>query len=217
MIAGGRQLRPRLRYDPAVRKVLLLLPLLSLVSGCGESKTSATSRPAKNPVSVRGWFSQVEVPKSGDTVAITSPEIEQARLEAIFYEANLSVDNVPYATGGIATNGSFLVLDVPPGDAQIDLVFPGLPTSLKLTLKNVPPNADVFLPNLIVTPTGVTISDPQKAKIRVVSANNSRKQTGQTAVVAGVPIAVEEVPFSELADRRNFPEPGGLKPIATVK
>jgi len=207
-----------MRYDRDVKNGLrILLPLLVLMAACSESAKPSGNRPSKTPVSVRGWFARVDTPISGEKLAVTAVEIEQARLEAIFSESNVSVDNINYATGGMQTNGAFIVLDVPPGDAQLDFVFPGIPTSLKLTMKGIPPKADVFLPSLGVSSEGIRFLEPERVQIRVLSADNSKKMTGASATINGVSFPIEEVPREELAKRREYPVPTGARSITKLK
>jgi len=207
-----------MRYDPDVKNsVRILLPLLALVVSCSESSTPPKNRPSKTPVSVRGWFARVDTPSNREKIAVTAVEIEQARLEAIFSESNVSVDDINYATGGMQTNGAFIVLDVPPGDAQLDFVFPGIPTSLKLTMKGIPAKADVFLPSLGVSSEGIRFLEPERVKIRVLSETNVKKMTGSSVTINGVSFPVEEVPREELAKRREYPVPTGAQSITRVK
>lgn len=200
-----------------MKKTATFLILILTTIACSEPSTPRR-RPAKNPISVRGFFVAVDMPNSGDTVAVTSPEIEQARLEQIFYEANLTVDDVPYASGGIQTNGSFIALDVPPGDSDIAMQFPGIETPLKLSLRGIPPSADVFIPSLAASPEGIRLLEPEKIRIRVPS----NAQTGVVpaeATVMGTKVEVRYAKVSEMSDRRDFPTPpgAGMNPVATVK
>jgi hypothetical protein len=160
----------------------------------------------------------VDLPRSGEKVALTSPEIEQARLEQIFYEANLSVEGVPYASGGIQTNGSFIALDVPPGDSDIAMQFPGIDTPIMLTLRGIPPSADVFIPSLAASPQGIRLLEPQKIRIRVPS-NEKSGVVAANAMVMGVKVEARYAGVGEMKDRRDFPAPpnAGGNPVATVK
>lgn len=192
-----------------MRRVLFALALLILTAACGgEKKGVAISR---KPVSVRGWVLDVKGARRAETI-----ETEIARRQQLFQATSLWVENNQYATGGIAENGAFLVLDVPPGESVIGFNAPGAQTA-KLVLKNVPGTADVFVPDLILENGGATVLDPKKILVRIAARVSNHTPTGETAIVAGHPVPVVQVPLAELTDRRDYPKPPGYLPLATVK
>lgn len=150
-------------------------------------------------MSVRGWISGVEGQPS-NVFSIAGSDGGQ------FRDAYVSVDGVPFASGGIAETGSFIVLDVPPGDATLTFQTPTI-AEAKLEMKAVPPSADVLLPGVVLSPTGARMRDPSKAVIRVPGNVTARRPTKLKATIAGAEVTVFEVPVGELTDRRDFPAP----------
>src|ERR1043165_5328907 len=110
-----------------------------VLAGCGGEKPN-TPQVSKDPISVRGWLLDVE----GSASPIRTAETEAARKAHLFQATYVEVVNAPYVSGGIAENGSFLLLDVPPGKVTIVFSAPGA-QSAKLEIDNVPGNADIFL------------------------------------------------------------------------
>ncbi|HWW61733.1 MAG TPA: hypothetical protein VN181_10235, partial [Thermoanaerobaculia bacterium] len=88
-----------------MKRALLAVAFLALSCGGGEAPGS---RVAREPVSVRGWIADVK----GSTRA-ESPEIAIALRQQMFAATTVWVENAPYASGGVAENGSFIILDVP--------------------------------------------------------------------------------------------------------
>jgi hypothetical protein len=41
--------------------------------------------------------------------------------------------------------------------------------------------------------------------------------SGKTAKVGGYTVPIMNTPFAEMMDRREYPNPGGFRPVATVR
>lgn len=190
--------------------LVLLLATLLLACG-GRDGEITTEQISRQPLSVRGWVLDVKNAKKGETI-----EMEIARRQQIFQGTSIWVENSPYSSGGIAENGAFVILDVPPQTATIGFNAPGAPEA-KLVLENIPGSADVFIPDIVLEPGGVTVLDPSKIEVRIASRVDAPRPTGQTARVAGHDVPVFEAPLSQFKDRRDYPNPGGFRPVATVK
>jgi len=194
-----------------MKRVLLLLALAAIA--CSDDNPS-TPRVSKEPISVRGWLLDVE---GGGNAPFRTVETEGARKTQLFQAAYVEVVNAPYVSGGIAENGSLLLLDVPPGKVTIIFTVPGTVTS-KLEMENVPGNADVFIPALLLKPNGVTLADPKSVRVRTAARVEKAKPNGQYATIAGVRVPVIETPIAQMADRHDYPTPPTqLVPIAKVK
>ena len=128
----------------------LVVALCALVLSCGGGAKPGTAV-SKDPVSVRGWIADVDSGAPSDR--FRTVETESARRMAAFQAMNVWVEGAPYASGGVAENGSFIFLDVPPGKAAIGFSTTGVPQAV-LTLENVPPNADILVPGLVLTGVG---------------------------------------------------------------
>src|SRR6185295_9822362 len=113
------------------------------------------------PVSVRGWILDVKGAQRGETM-----ETEIARRTQLFQSSSVWVENAQYASGGIAENGAFIVLDVPPLNATLGFNAPGA-ESAQVLLKDVPGSADVFIPDLVLQNGGATVLDPKKIEVRL--------------------------------------------------
>jgi len=188
------------------------LPLLLVLAACGAGETGdSPARPARNPVSVRGWVTDVAGAQRAETY-----EQEIARRTQLFVSSSVWVENSEFSSGGIAENGAFLILDVPPGSQTIGFNAPGAEQA-KIVLQNVPGNADVFIPNVVLENGGAKVLDPKAITIRVSGSVDAPRPTGETATVAGYNVAVMEVPYAQLENRREYPDPGGFRPVATVK
>lgn len=185
---------------------------LVLLAACGGGeKGSSPHTISRNPVSVRGWITDVANAKRAETV-----EMEIARRTELFAASSLWVENFNYASGGIAENGAFVVLDVPPGNATIAFNAPGAENA-KIELQNVPGTAEVFIPNVILEPGGAKVLDPKAIVVRIPGSVDQPRPTGKTAIVAGHTVPVIEAPLRAFAERRDYPNPGGFRPVATVK
>ena len=191
-----------------MRRTLIALAIL-LAIGCGDS--DPVYQISRNPVSVRGWVTDVKGAQRAD-----APEAEIARRAQLFESTSLWIEESQYASGGMAGNGAFVILDVPPGKATIGFNAPGAETA-QLVMENVPPGADVFIPDVILEPGGATVADPKKMVVRLSATVDQPRPTGQTARIAGHSVPVYEVPVRQMTDRRDFPNPGGFRPVATVK
>lgn len=188
---------------------LLLTVAIVLAAAC--SRESDSPYNIDDPVSVRGWITDVAGARRAETI-----EMELARRSQLFLSSSVWVENFQYASGGIAENGAFVVLDVPPHSSTIGFNAPGAETA-KIVLQNVPGNADVLIPNVILEPNGAKVLDPQAIQVRVPGSVDKPRPTGRTATIAGYQVPIFETPLSQLVDRRDYPEPPGFRPVATVK
>lgn len=193
-----------------MRRLLLLCVFLPLAA-CGRSERSGEMRMSSGPVSVRGWVLDVKGAKRAETI-----EMELARRSQLFLSSSVWVENVDYASGGIAENGAFIVLDVPPQNTVIGFNAPGA-ESAKVTLQNIPPYADVLIPAIILENGGATVLDPKQIVVRLSGNVSKPTPTGQTAIVAGHTVPVLEVPLVEMENRRDYPVVPGFRPVATVR
>lgn len=187
-----------------------LLPLLLLASSCGDTSPGATPL-SKEPVSVRGWIADVEGAGRNDV-----PEVEAARRLQLFQNTYVAVEKAPYISGGIAENGAFVLLDVPPGDVNVIFTAPGAP-SARLVLKNIPGTADVIVPGILLRRDSIQLLQPRQVVVRVAG---SPSPTRRTAIVAGVVVPVRIVSVAQMADRRDLPTPpsyAGGTALAIVK
>jgi hypothetical protein len=176
--------------------------VLILLTACSAEKSN-TPQVSKEPISVRGWIADIDHPADAP---FRTAETEDARKTQLFQSTNVWVDNAPYVSGGIAENGSFLLLDVPPGDIVIEFSAPGAP-SAKLTLKNVPGNADVFVPGIILKRDSVGLLDPAAVKVRMAARVEKPVPTNAKATIAGLTVPVMNVPYNALTDRHEYPIP----------
>lgn len=188
-----------------------ILAAMVLSAACGAKEPSHSSVVSKEPVSVRGWIEDVE----GAKRALT-PEMESARRGQIFQATQIWVDNADYVSGGVAENGSFILLDVPPGNVTIGFSAPGADQA-RLVLENIPGNADVFLPGVILKPNGATLVKPEDVRVRVIADVKNPTPSGRSAKVAGLTVPVLNVPLSAMVDRHDYPKPPGFQPVATFK
>ena len=193
-----------------MRRFALLLLLTALLS-CKGGEGARPFRPPSEPVSVRGWILDVKGAQRGETI-----EMEIARRGQLFLSSSVWVENGDYASGGIAENGAFVILDVPPNDPVIGFNAPGAETA-KVVMQDVPPLADVFIPDLILQNGGATVHDPTKLVVRLAGNVSKPTPTGKTAKIAGYTVPIIEVPTSQLVDRRDYPEVPGFRPLATVR
>jgi hypothetical protein len=182
------------------------------LAACAERDDPSMPRLSRAPVSVRGWIVDVE----GAQPADRTPETEAARRAYLFQNTTVWVENAAFVSGGVAENGAFILLDVPPGNVTVSFTAPGA-EGARLVLQNIPGNADVFVPNLLLKKNGVALLDPNGVKVRIAADVPGPLPTEQTAIVATKPVYVVQVPLTHLADRRDYPNPGGIRPVATFK
>jgi hypothetical protein len=199
-------------FDVVKRLTILLL----IAAACGDNKEASNIRPmGREPVSVRGWITDVEGSASSDYKTV---ETEAARRLYLFQNTNVYVENAPFVSGGVAETGAFMLLDVPPGNVTITFQAPGAELAT-LQLQNIPGNADVFIPGLILKKDGVEVADAGRLVLRIPSSEQTARRTTRTGVVAGHQIPIVETPLNAMSDRHNYPDapPLGQLPAATVK
>ncbi|HEY0592803.1 MAG TPA: hypothetical protein VGF40_13615 [Thermoanaerobaculia bacterium] len=187
--------------------ILLLLPLLVACGGSESLEKEGRGSFKKGPISIRGWIAEIDLGiKKPDTVfSVTTPGATAGHYQrALFEETNFSVRDVPYASGGVADDGSFIILDAPPGRVTVDMQAPGVPL-VPLVLENIPPNADVFIPSIKLYPDRFELLEPQRILVRVPSEAKQRKKAAAQAIVGGLRVDVWEVPLREMMDRRDWP------------
>jgi hypothetical protein len=194
-----------------MRRTLFVLALFALASCGGGEKSDSVYDLSKEPVSVRGWILDVKGAQRGETM-----ETEIARRTQLFQSSSVWVENAQYASGGIAENGAFIVLDVPPSNAILGFNAPGA-ESAQVLLKDVPGSADVFIPDLILQNGGATVLDPKKIEVRLPASVDKPRPTGKTATVAGYTVPIVETPLAQMNNRRDYPQPPGYRPVATVR
>ena len=194
------------------RSALALFGLL-LIAACGGGEKSDTIYDLnRTPVSVRGWITDVAGAQRAETM-----EMEIVRRTQLFQSSSVWVEGSQYASGGIAENGSFIVLDVPSGNATVGFNAPGAETA-KVVLQNIPGNADVFIPNIVLEKGGAKVLDPKAILVRVPSTSVEKPTpTGKTAIVAGHTVPIIDTPLAQFTDRRDYPAPAGFRPVAVVK
>jgi hypothetical protein len=188
----------------------LLVALLPIACGDGRSlEAEGRGSFKKGPVSIRGWFAEIElgVKPPENVFSVTHPGGRVSHYQmSLFKETNLSLRDVPYASGGVADDGSFIILDAPPGRVVIDMQAPGVPL-LPFVLENIPPNADVLIPSIRLYPDRYELLQPDRILVRVPTRGKERKKAAQQAIVGGLAVDVWEVPLREMADRRDWPAP----------
>lgn len=186
--------------------------LMLALAGCGESSDKSVFEMSRDPISVRGWILDVKDAKKEEIV-----DMEIQRRTVLFQSTSVWVEETEYASGGIAESGAFVVLDVPPNKATLGFNAPGAETA-KVVLEGVPGTADVFIPDLILEPNGATVRDPKLILVRVPSSDVAKATlSGKTAKVAGHTVPIIHAPIRDFIDRREYPSPGGFRPVATVR
>lgn len=187
------------------------LLLLALLVSCSETPADSPHALSRSPVSVRGWIHDAE-----GSVHEQIPDLEIARRQQLFMATTVFVEKSEFSSGGVAENGSFLVLDVPPNAADVIFQSTNIDAA-RLVLKDVPGNADVLVPAIILRRGAVTVLDPKAIKVRLPGDGKQARDTGRFAIVAGYKVPIIETPLAQLADRREYPDPGGFRPVATFK
>jgi hypothetical protein len=67
-------------------------------------------------------------------------------------------------------------------------------------------------------PGGATVYDPKAILVRIPDPDVDKPTpTGQTVKVAGYTVPVLKAPLNTFMDRREYPKPGGFRPVATFK
>ena len=184
---------------------------LAIILFAATTLLSCSDKPAgpvmsQSPVSVRGWIEEIEPPDS-ELYRLRSKTAGAAEQRAeIFKQASLSIEETQMASGGIGENGSFIILDVPPGKVTVSFSSPGI-TRSDLIMTGVPPNADILLPSLNVGRTGTTLLNPDGVVVRVPITSDDPHPHFPPVTVGGRSVPVRPVPLSELVDRRDYPTP----------
>ncbi len=189
----------------------MLIAMAFLACGKGDKKEHSVYDLSHEPVSVRGWVTDVANARKAEMI-----ETELARRTQLFQSTSIWVEGSQYSSGGIAENGSFIVLDVPPLKATIGFSAPGA-ESAKVELIDVPGNADVLIPNIILERNGAKVLDPKAIRVRIPSDVDKATPTGKNAKIAGYLVPIMNAPLREFNDRRDYPDPGGIRPVAVVK
>lgn len=196
-----------------MKKVVGFLLIFAAACGGSDSPNRSTGV-SRSPISVRGWVTDVA---GSPSATYKTTETEAARKIALWASTNVWIEGAPYISGGVAENGSFILLDVPPGNVTISFAAPGAPDA-KLVLQNVPGNADVFLGPIVLKPGGVDLVDLPNAKVRMAAKIDQPHPTGKTVLVAGQQLPIVETPMRMMTDRLDFPTPPAeAAPLATVR
>jgi hypothetical protein len=194
-----------------MRRLLAIAALVTLAA-CGKPE-AGTPLLSKDPISVRGWIEDAE----GTQTEVKTQETESARKAQLFQSINVWVDGAPYVSGGVAENGSFILLDVPPGNVTVSFAAPGIPEA-KLVLQNVPGNSDVLVPQILLRKNGTVAFDTNAVKVRLAAKIDKPRPAKAKVAVNGLHVQVMETPLAQMIDRRDFPNPPGyVQPVATVR
>jgi hypothetical protein len=193
------------------RALAFVLFFLAACGGAEKKNDDSIYLLNREPTSVRGWIVDVAGAKHGETI-----EMELARRQELFVATSLWIENSQFSSGGISENGAFVILDVPPLNATIGFNAPGVQDA-KLVMKGVPGNADVFIPDIVLQHGGATVLDPKKILIRLPMKIDKARPTGKNATIGGYTVPIIATPLGQLADRRDYPNPGGFRPVAIVK
>ena len=194
------------------RCIILFLALLTIHCDNG---TKSGPRVAKEPISVRGWITDVD--GGENSAAFHSVETESARKASLFHETNVWVENAPYVSGGVAETGAFLLLDVPPGNVTITFTAPNAPAA-HLVLGGIPGNADIFVPSMLLKKGSVVLLDPKSVKVRMAAQIDQETPNGKFVTIAGQRFPLMNTPIAQMADRHDYPmAPATYTPLAKVK
>lgn len=196
-----------------MKKTLLLLACFA-IAAC-DSRPPGSIPLSKEPLSVRGWVADAE--GGAPAGSVKTIETETARLAELFQNTSIWVENAQYVSGGIAGDGAFLLLDVPPGNVALEFSTPQI-KSARVVMTNIPGNADVFIPAILLKKDGsVALLQPNDVRIRIPARVEREQPSGLTATVAGVRVPVMRTPIASMVDRHDYPVPGGIHPVATFK
>jgi hypothetical protein len=188
--------------------------LLLVALACGPERTTNSLGVSKEPLSVRGWIADVETASTANT--FRTVETEAARKTDLFHATNVWVENAPYVSGGVAENGAFILLDVPPGNVTIGFDAPGAQNA-RLVMQNIPGNADVFVPNIILKSGAATLADPTAVKVRLAARVDKSTPTGAFATISGNRIPIINAPVREMVDRHDYPIPPDVAGVTKVR
>jgi hypothetical protein len=194
-----------------MRRQLFALLTIALAACSGENSENSVYKLSRDPVSVRGWILDVKGAQHSDIM-----DVEIARRTQLFQSSTVWVEKTEFASGGIAENGGFIILDVPPMNATIGFNAPGAETA-KIVLEGVPGTADVFIPDVLLEPNGATVLDPKKILVRLPAKIDKPTPSGKTAKVGSYTVPIILTPLAQMIDRRDYPSPPGFRPVATVK
>ena len=194
-----------------MKRPLFALLMFVLAACGGERSGNSVYTLSREPISVRGWILDVKGAQRAEF-----GDMEIARRTQLFQSSTVWVEKNEFASGGIAENGGFIILDVPPLNATIGFNAPGAENA-KIVLEGVPGTADVFIPDLILEPNGATVLDPKKILIRLPATIDKATPSGKTAKVGGYTVPIINTPLAQMIDRREYPSPAGFRPVATVK
>ena len=195
------------------KQCLFFLALLPLA--CGGESQSTGPHVAKDPISVRGWITDVD--GGENSAAFHSVETESARKASLFHDTNVWVENAPYVSGGVAETGAFLLLDVPPGNITITFTAPNA-AAAHLVLVDVPGNADVYVPSMLLKKGSVSLLDPKSVKVRMAAQIDKETPSGKFVTIAGLRFPISNTPIAQMADRHDYPmAPATYQPLAKVK
>jgi hypothetical protein len=184
-------------------KALATLSLFILI-GC-QSEPAAGPRISRTPASVRGWIQEIEAPQTElYKLRSATTGAAQAKME-LFAETSVVVADFQFASGGVAETGSFIVLDVPPGDINLTFTSSHL-GDMHLPIRNVPANADILLRGVRLTRGKAEVIDPSLVEVRVPQIKG-QQPPATPVLVQGKEIIPRVVPISELEDRRDYPPP----------
>lgn len=191
----------------SIWSAVALLSIIGLTACEQTPEMDAERERRRSPISIRGWIWDVEAAAPGmrGAFSVTDPvQAEGQRKTRILAETNLSLEDVDYASGALLENGSFIILDAPPRSVTVVFQTPVLGDH-SVRLQNIPPNADVLIPGIIISETGLRIAEPERLQVRV--PGSQRRPTGQMATIGDHKVPIEEVPLAELVDRRDYPTP----------
>jgi hypothetical protein len=193
------------------RLAIFLIPLALAACSPSQPKGPVVS---KEPTSIRGWILDVE---GGENAPFRTVETEAARKLALFQSLNVWVDGAPYVSGGLAENGAFMLLDVPPGNVTIEFSAPNMPAA-KLALVNIPGNADVLVPGVVLRRDGTAVAaDPKAIEVRLAAKIDKPRPTNLKASVGGVQVPVVETPLAQMIGRRDWPVPPNNGKVIIIK
>lgn len=184
-----------------------VLSCLLLVACEDSPERQAERERRRSPISVRGWIWDIEAPApgAGGTMSVVNPaQAEYQRKQRLFSESNLSVVDVTYASGGLLDSGNFIILDAPPRELTVLFQTPVLGDH-ELPMSNIPPNADVLLPGIIIGKDGLRFAEPEKIRVRVPGPET--RLTGEMAQIGPHQVPIEQMPVAQMSDRRDYPAP----------